>query len=73
MCVCVCVCVCVCDSVCVCVCVRALQLFLYKSVHIIPNYSGITCGRGSNGELCTQRLQKLIFLYLSTNCFVKSL
>ena len=26
-----------------------------------------------NGELYTQRLQKLIFLYLSTGCFVKFL
>ena len=38
---------------------------------IIQIYCGITCSRVLNGELCTQRLQKLIFLYLSTHSFVK--
>ena len=30
--------------------------------HILQIYSGITCGRVLNGELYTQRLQKLIYL-----------
>ena len=38
---------------------------------IIQIYSGITCGRMLNGELYTQRLQALIYLYLSTGCFMK--
>ena len=32
-------------------------------LHIIQIYSGITCGRVLNGELCAQTLQKLIYLY----------
>ena len=38
---------------------------------IIQIYSGIACARVFNGELCTQRLQKLIYLCLSTHCFMK--
>ena len=37
---------------------------------IIQLCSGITCGRVLNGELCAQRLQKLIYLHLFTDCFV---
>ena len=33
--------------------------------------SGITSGRVLNGELCAQRLQKLIYLHLLTGCFMK--
>ena len=39
-------------------------------MHIIQIYSGITRGRVHNGELNTQRLQKLIYLCLSTECFM---
>ena len=39
-------------------------------MHIIQIYSGITCGRVLNGELHAQRLQKLIYLYLFTDCFM---
>ena len=39
--------------------------------YIIQIYSGITRGRVLNGELYTQRLQKLIYLYLFTDCFMK--
>ena len=38
---------------------------------IIQICSGITCGKVYNGELYTQSVQKLIFLYMSTDCFVK--
>ena len=44
---------------------------IYLKQHIIQIYSGITCGRVLNGECYTQRLHKLIFLYLSTGCFVE--
>ena len=40
------------------------------SYHIIQIYSGNTRGRVLNRELYTQRLQKLIYLYLSANCFI---
>ena len=33
--------------------------------------SGITRGRVLNGELYAHRLQKLIYLHLSTDCFMK--
>ena len=33
-------------------------------------YSGVKRGRVLSGELYTQRLQKLIYLYLSTDCCV---
>ena len=39
--------------------------------HMTQIYSGITRGRVLNGEISTQRLQKLIYLYLSTDCFMK--
>ena len=39
-------------------------VFFIKKYYIIEIYSGITCGSGLNGELYTQRLQKLIFLVL---------
>ena len=38
---------------------------------IIQICSGITRGRVLNGELYAQRLQKLIYLHLSTDCFMK--
>ena len=41
------------------------------SKHIIQIYSGIVCGRVLSGELYAQRLQKLIYLYLFTDCFMK--
>ena len=39
--------------------------------YIIQIYSGITCSRVLNGELYAQILQKLIYLYLFTDCFMK--
>ena len=39
--------------------------------HIIQMCSGITCGRVLNGELYAQRFQKLIYLHLFTDCFMK--
>ena len=41
------------------------------SSFIIQIYPGITSGRVLNGELYAQRLQKLMYLYLSTDCFMK--
>ena len=38
---------------------------------VIQICSGITCGTVLNGELYAQRLQKLIYLHLSTDCFMK--
>ena len=35
----------------------------YSSIYIIQICSGITRGKVLNGELYTQRLQKLIYLY----------
>ena len=43
----------------------------YTPRHIIQIYSGITRGRVLNGELYAQRLHKLIYLCLSTECFMK--
>ena len=39
---------------------------------IIQMCSGITCDRVLKGELCAQRLQKLIYLHLFTDCFMKT-
>ena len=41
------------------------------TIHVIQICSGITCGRVLNGELYTQRLQKLIYLHSYTDCFMK--
>ena len=38
---------------------------------MIQIYSGISSGWVLNGELYAQRLQKLIYLYLFTDCFMK--
>ena len=38
---------------------------------IIQFCSGITRGRVLNGKLYAQRLQKLIYLHLFTDCFMK--
>ena len=38
---------------------------------IIQICSGITRGRVLNGELYAQRLQQLIYLHLSKDCFMK--
>ena len=39
---------------------------------IIQLCSGITCGRVLNGEYYSQtKLQELIYLHLSTDCFMK--
>ena len=60
--------------------IRTLKLFgkdctssthTYTLRHIIQIYSGIIRGRVLNGELYTQRLHKLIYLCLSTECFMK--
>ena len=40
-------------------------------MRIIQICSGITRGRVLNGELYAQRLDKLIYLHLSTDCFMK--
>ena len=44
---------------------------MFQDIHIIQIYSGLTRARVLNGELYTQRLQKLIYLYLFTDCFMK--
>ena len=38
---------------------------------VIQICSGITRGRVLNGELYAQRFQKLIYLHLFTDCFMK--
>ena len=43
----------------------------YTLRYIIQIYSGITRGRVLNGELNTQRLHKLVYLCLFTECFMK--
>ena len=44
----------------------------YQCYHyIIQICSGITPGRVLNGELYALRLQKLIYLHLSADCFMK--
>ena len=44
---------------------------LYCKNYILQIYSEITRGRVLNRELNTQRLQQLIYLCLSTDCFMK--
>ena len=44
---------------------------IFSTVHIIQICYGITRGRVLNGELYAQRLQKLIYLHLFTDCFMK--
>ena len=39
--------------------------------HIVQMYSGITRGRVLIGELCAKRLQKLTYLHLFRDCFMK--
>ena len=39
--------------------------------YIIQICSGITRDRVLNGELYSQRLQKLVYLHLFTDCFMK--
>ena len=39
--------------------------------HIIQMCSGITHGRLLKGELYAQKFQKLIYLHLFTDCFMK--
>ena len=39
--------------------------------YIVQCCSGITRGRVLNGELYAQRLQKLIYLHSSSDCFMK--
>ena len=43
----------------------------FMILHIIQICSGITRGRVLSGELYVQRLQKLIYLHLPTDCFMK--
>ena len=47
------------------------NMFQYYCRHMIKICSGITRGRVLNGELYVQRLQKLIYLHSSTDCFMK--
>ena len=42
----------------------------YRHLHLMQICCGITCGRVLNGELYAQRLQKLIYLHLFTDCFI---
>ena len=49
----------------------ALMVYMYWTDHMVQIYSGITCGRVLIGELYAQILQKLINLYLFTDCFMK--
>ena len=44
---------------------------IYLICCIIQVCSGITRGRVLNGELHAQRLQKLIYVHLLTDCFMK--
>ena len=39
--------------------------------YIIQVSSGIICGRVLNGEFYAQRFQKLIYVHVFTDCFVK--
>ena len=50
---------------------QLLDCQVFIPLGVIQIYSGITRGRVLNGELYTHRLQKLVFLYLSTGCFGK--
>ena len=46
------------------------MMYIYSSsTDEIQICSGITRGRVLNGELYAQRLQKLIYLHLSKDCF----
>ena len=47
------------------------MVFTCNMPHIIQMCSGIIGGRVLNGELYAQRFQKLIYLPLSTDCFMK--
>ena len=40
-------------------------------MYLIQMCSGITRGRGFNGELYAQRFHKLIYLHLFADCFIK--
>ena len=49
-----------------------LALLLYSSQNINSDlFWNHTCSGMLNGELYAQRLQKLIYLYLFTDCFMK--
>ena len=51
---------------------KYLICFFSLTVCLIICYeSACTCGRVLNAELYAQRLQKLIYLHLSTACFIK--
>ena len=39
--------------------------------YVIQMCSGIARGRVLNAELCAQRFQKLIYLHVFTDCFMK--
>ena len=49
---------------------RVIFPSLYKEVVYDP-FSGITSGSVLNGELYAQRSQKLMYLHLLTDCFMK--
>ena len=49
----------------ICITYYCTHIYIYN--YIIQIYSGITCGGVFNGELYTQRLQKLIYLYIWAN------
>ena len=40
-----------------------------QSLNVIQKCSGITCGRVLSGELHAQKLKKLMYLHLFTDCF----
>ena len=48
-----------------------MRLSSISKYHIIQLCSGITPGTVLSGELYAQRLQKLIYLHLFTDCFMK--
>ena len=47
------------------------ELYIGMKNHIIQLCSGITRSWFFNGELYAQRLQKLVYLHLVTNCFME--
>ena len=49
-------------------CPEVLKMYY---INIIQLCSEMTCSRGLNGELSTQRLQKLIYLHLFGECLMK--
>ena len=56
------------------VCMVKSHLFIIKkslAILVIQICSGITGGRVLSGELYAQRFQKLIYLHLLTDCFMK--